>query len=119
MTTLHLKRLTGFAWGHDNVAPEVFVNPLHVSRVEPRIVVRGRAETTEGTRVFFSSGESVLDVREDIGLVVHTLTSNGGTCRDCYQELPEPWMSVCAHCRELRHNGVDADYEAARADLVS
>jgi hypothetical protein len=59
----------------------------------------------------------VLAIREPIGLVVATLQAGkSGICRDCYQVIGESWMSVCDDCRQHRHNGVDGDYEAARAD---
>jgi hypothetical protein len=119
MTTFILKRLTGYAWGHDNVAPEVWVNPAQIAYLEPRVVTRGHAECTDGTRIYFQQEAGVLDVRESIGLVVSTLQSGrGGVCRDCYTTLRESWMSVCDDCREQRHCGVDEDYESARADLV-
>jgi hypothetical protein len=115
---LVLKRLTGFAWGHDNPAPEVWINPAQIAYVEPRVVMRHSLEVTDGTRIYFQQEAGVLDVREPIGLVVNTLQSGrGGTCKDCYQPLRESWMSVCDDCRQHRHNGVDEDYEAMRADL--
>jgi hypothetical protein len=119
MTALTLKRLTGFAWGHDNVAPEVWINPAQIAYLEPRVVTHGHAEYQDGTRIYFQQEAGVLDVREPIGLVVSTLQSGrGGVCRDCYTTLRESWMSVCDDCREQRHCGVDEDYEAARANLV-
>jgi len=91
--TLCLKRFTGFAFGHDNPAPEVWV-----------------------TRIYFNVDSGVLDVRESIGLVVSTLQSGKGSiCRDCYTPLPQAWMSVCDDCRAHRHAGVDADPEDAAA----
>ncbi len=105
---LTLKRFTLFAYGHDNTAPEVWVNPLHVAHVQPRIVTRGHAECTDGTRLFFTEEGGVVDVREPIGQVVATLMSGqGGICRDCYAPLPHAWMSMCDDCRAHRHNGVD------------
>jgi hypothetical protein len=115
--TIILKRFTAFALGHDQTAPEVWVNPVQIAYLQPRIVTRGHAEVTDGTLLFFQQEAGVLAVREDVGLVVAMLTSCGGVCKDCYQELAEAWMSVCAHCRDHRHHGVDEDYEAARADL--
>ncbi|HYW88575.1 MAG TPA: hypothetical protein VFB50_12445 [Chloroflexota bacterium] len=113
---MNLKRFTQFAFGHDNVAPEVWVNPATIAYVEPRIVMRARTEVTDGTLIYFQQEAGVLAVREPIGHVVATLQSGkGGVCRDCYQVLPEAWMSVCDGCREHRHNGVDEDYEAMRA----
>jgi hypothetical protein len=103
--TLVLKRLSGFAYGHDNPSPEVWVNPLQIAYVQPRIVTRGHAE--------YIDGSGVLDVREPIGLVVNTLQNGrGGTCQDCDQPLRESWMSVCEPCRVTRHQGVDEDWEA-------
>jgi hypothetical protein len=118
MASLTLKRLTQFAWGHDNSAPEVWVNPAQIAYVSPRLVTRGKCEQTDGTLLYFQQEGGVLAVREPTGLVIASLQSRGGTCRDCYQALRESWMSVCDDCREHRHNGVDEDYEAARADLV-
>jgi hypothetical protein len=96
------------------------VNPAQIAYVAPRIITRGHADCIDGTLLYFQQEAGVLAVRESIGLVVSTLQSGrGGTCRDCYQPLREAWMSVCDDCREHRHNGVDEDYEAARADLVA
>jgi hypothetical protein len=117
--TLVFKRFSQFAWGHDNVAPEVWVNPAQIAYISPRIVTRGHAECTDGTLLYFQQEAGVLAVRESIGLVVSTLQSGQqGICKDCYTPLPQSWMSVCDDCREHRHRGVDEDYEAARAELV-
>jgi hypothetical protein len=108
-----LKRLTAFAFGHDHTAPEVWVNPAQIAYIQPRVVTRGHAEVADGTRIYFQQEAGVLDVRESIGQVVATLQSGPrGLCKDCYQELPKPWMSLCDDCREHRHCGVDEDYEA-------
>jgi hypothetical protein len=89
-----LKRFSVFAYGHDNVAPEVFVNPAQIAYVQPRIITRGHAEATDGTLLYFQQEAGVLAVRESIGLVVATLQSGkNGLCRDCYEVLPESWMS--------------------------
>jgi len=116
MSGLQLKRFTAFAWGHDNPSPEVWVNPAQIAFVQPRIVTRGHAETTDGTRIYFQQEAGVLDVREDIGLVVATLTGKTSACRDCYTPLPQSWMSVCDDCREQRHHGVDEDYENSQRE---
>jgi hypothetical protein len=119
MSGLTLKRFTGFAFGHDNQCPEMWINANKVAFVEQRIVKRGRAEVADGTRIYFDVDGGVLDVREPIGLVVSTLQSGrGGACKDCYTPLPQSWMSVCDDCREHRYNGVDHDYEDARAEVV-
>jgi hypothetical protein len=116
MSPLTLKRFTAFAWGHDNPAPEVWVNPAQIAYVEPRIVTRGHAESTDGTRIYFQQEAGVLDVREPIGYVVQVVQSGkGGVCRDCYQLLDEAWRSVCDDCRSHHHAGVDADPEEAAA----
>jgi hypothetical protein len=118
MSSTSLKRFTAFAWGHDVVAPEVWVNPAHIAYVAPRVVTRGHAECFEGSLLYFQQEAGVLAVRESIGLVVSTLQSGrGGVCKDCYQPLRESWMSVCDDCREQRHRGIDEDYEAAYADV--
>jgi hypothetical protein len=110
-----LKRLTGFAWGHDNTTPEVWVNPAQIAYLQPRVTTRGRDECPDGTRIYFQQEAGVLDVREPIGQVVALLQSgNRGLCRECYQELPEAWRSLCEDCRR-RHNGVHADPEEALA----
>lgn len=111
MSSVTLKRLTGFAYGHDNTAPEVWVNPAQVAYVQPRIVTCARTERNDGTMIYFQQEAGVLAVRESIGHVVALLTSRGGVCRDCYQPLREAWMSMCDDCREHRHNGVDLDPE--------
>src|SRR5215468_11887190 len=116
MTAVQLKRLSAFAWGHDVVAPEVWVNPDQVAYVAPRVCVRGHAESFDGTLIYFQQEAGVLAVREPIGHVVAVLQSGkGSVCKDCYQVLREAWMSVCDDCREHRHNGVDEDYEASVA----
>lgn len=117
MDSLVLKRFTGFAWSRHDIAPEVWVNPAQIAYVMPRIITRGHDVTCpDGTRIYFQQEAGVLDVREPIGQVVASLQSGrGGLCKDCYQELPKPWMSLCDDCREHRHSGVDEDYEAARA----
>ncbi|HYW90440.1 MAG TPA: hypothetical protein VFB50_21905, partial [Chloroflexota bacterium] len=87
MSGLILKRLTGFAYGHDNAAPEVWVNPQQIAYLEPRVVSRGLGlEEVSGTRLYFQQDAGVLDVRESIGQVVALLQSGSGSiCRDCYQ----------------------------------
>jgi hypothetical protein len=110
--SLALKRFSQFAWGHDNVAPEAWVNPAQVAYVAPRIVTRGHAEATDGTLLYFQQEAGVLAVREDIGYVVAVLQSDrGGVCRDCYQLLEESWRTLCDDCRRHQHAGVDADPE--------
>jgi hypothetical protein len=81
--------------------------------------MRGRYEAQEGTLVYFQQEAGVLAVRESIGHVVALLSARGSICKDCYTPLRESWMSVCDDCRCHRHNGVDDDYELARADLIS
>jgi len=116
MSGIVLKRLTGFACNADNTAPEVWVNPAQIAYVQPRITPRG----PDGTRLYFQQEAGVLDVREPIGLVVASLQGGKhGICKDCYELLPESWMSLCSHCREHRHDGVDEDDEAVRADLAA
>lgn len=111
-----LKRFTSFDYGQGIGYLEVFVNPAQVAYVQPRRQYDSKSDrhSLVGTRLYFQQEAGVLDVREDIGLVVATLQSGrGGVCKDCYQILDEAWMSLCAHCRDHRHDGVDADYEAA------
>src|SRR5215831_19474462 len=118
--TLTLKRFSGFAYGHDNPAPEVWVNPQQIAYVEPRVIRRGGDDCTDGTRIYFNVDSGVLDVRESIGPVVSTLQSGKGSiCRDCYTPLPQAWMSVCDDCRKHRHAGVDEDYEAVGVSHVT
>jgi hypothetical protein len=113
-SVIAFKRLTGFAWGRDNPAPEVWVNPTQIAYVQPRIVFRGRAECTDGSRIYFQQEAGVLDVRESIGYVVALLQSgSAGMCRDCYQLLAEAWRTLCDDCRRARHAGVDADPQEA------
>ena len=113
---MNLKRFTQFAFGHDNQCPEVWVNPQQIAYVQPRIVMRARTEVTDGTLLYFQQEAGVLAVREPIGQVVATLQSGkGGVCRDCYQVLPEAWMSVCDGCKASRHGGIDVDPEEAVA----
>jgi hypothetical protein len=69
-----LKRFTGFAFDHDNKAPAVWVNPAQIAYLEARIVSRGRAEETDGTRIFFQQEAGVLDVRESLEQVLETIT---------------------------------------------
>jgi len=110
--SITLKRFTGFAYGHDNPAPEVWVNPLQIAYVQPRLRTRGHAESSDGTLIYFQQEAGVLAVREPIGLVVAALQSGkNGLCRDCYEVLPESWMSLCSACRLHSHDGVDEDYE--------
>ena len=117
---LTLKRLTGFAWGHDNPAPEVWVNPVQIAYVEPRVVMRHSVEVTKGTTLYFQQEAGVLAVREDVGYVVAVLQSGrGGVCRDCYQLLAEAWANLCDDCRCHRHAGVDADPEEAELVVES
>jgi hypothetical protein len=119
MSGLQLKRLTGFAYGHDNQAPEVWVNPQHIAYLEPRVVARGCGrEQTEGTNLYFQQDGGLLAVRESIGHVVALLGSRGGVCRDCYQPLGEAWMTLCDDCRRHRHNGTDHDPEQVALSLV-
>jgi hypothetical protein len=109
MHSVSLKRLTGFAWGHDNTAPEVWVNPAQIAYVQPRVVMRNRTECPDGTLLYFQQEAGVLAVRESIGHVVALLQSGtGSTCRDCYQLLAEGWRTLCDDCRG-RHGGIDAD----------
>jgi hypothetical protein len=116
MSGLVLKRFSQFAWGHDNVAPEAWVNPEQIAYVAPRIVMRGHAEAVDGTLLYFQQEAGVLAVREPIGYVVSMLQSGKqGICRDCYEVLPEAWMSLCSACRCQKHDGVDADPEEAVA----
>jgi hypothetical protein len=116
MTSVALKRLTGFAHSFENPHVETWVNPAQVAYCQPRLITRGHAEVADGTRIYFQQDAGVLDVRESIGQVVALLQSGDkGLCKDCYQELPEAWMSLCAACREHRHCGVDEDYEEAVA----
>lgn len=115
MGALVLKRFTQFAWGHDNSAPEVWVNPAQIAYCSPRVVTRGHADCVDGTLLYFQQEAGVLAVREPIGLVIASLTSRGGVCRDCYEVLTESWMSVCDGCRAHRHAGVDADPEEVAA----
>jgi len=114
MSGVTLKRFSQFAWGHDNTAPEVWVNPAQIAYCSPRIIVRGGCDVIDGTLLYFQQEAGVLAVREPIGLVVSSLQSGQrGICKDCYQPLQESWMSVCDDCRSHHHNGVDEDYEAA------
>jgi hypothetical protein len=109
--SLCLKRFTSFEYGQGIGYLEVFVNPAHVAYVQPRRRYDSKTDrhSFDGALLYFQQEAGVLAVREDIGLVVASLTSRGGVCRDCYQELPEAWMSLCAHCREHRHDGIDND----------
>jgi hypothetical protein len=116
--TFTLKRFTAFAYGHDNPAPEVWVNPAQIAYVAPRIVTRGHADCSDGTRIYFNVDSGVLDVREPVGHVVAALQSGkGGLCKDCYEVLPESWMTLCTPCRMGKHCGIDEDYENALADV--
>lgn len=111
---MHLKRFTSFDFAMGIGYLEVFVNPQQVAYVQPRRCYDSKADrhSLNGTLLYFQQEAGVLAVREDVGLVVASLASRGGVCRDCYQELAEAWMSLCAHCREYRHEGIDADYES-------
>jgi hypothetical protein len=116
MTGLALKRFTQFAWGHDNTAPEVWVNPQQIAYCSPRVITRGHTDGIDGTLLYFQQEAGVLAIREPIGLVVATLQAGkSGICRDCYQPLHESWMSVCDDCRQRRHDGIDRDPEEALA----
>ena len=118
MSSFILKRFTSFDYAVGPGYLEVFVNPAHVAYVQPR---RRRdpndqdKDTLDGTLLYFQQEAGVVAVKEDIGLVVATLTSRGGVCRSCYQELPEAWRSVCDDCRRHHHNGVDCDPQEALA----
>ena len=99
MTTV-LKRFTAFAWGPDDAAPEVYVNPALVISVTARVVRRGLGDTTEGTRItFLEPSATQLEVREPLSYVVFALQSGrGGVCKDCYQLLEESWRLRCDDC---------------------
>ena len=84
MTTF--KRFTQFAFGHDNVAPEVWVNPSTIAYVSPRIITRGHAETVDGTLLYFQQEAGVLAVREPIAEVVDALS--GASWRRCVEADP-------------------------------
>jgi hypothetical protein len=73
VSPLTLKRFTGFAWGHDNTAPDVWVNPAQIAYVQSRIRTAGRDECPDGTRIFFQQEAGVLDVREPIDQVLAEL----------------------------------------------
>jgi hypothetical protein len=111
-----LRRFTSFDWAPQLGFSEVWLNPAHVAYVQPRIITRRTDQyVAEGTLIYFQHEAGVLAVHESVGQVVATLNSRGSICKDCYQELPEAWMSLCQACREHRHNGVDEDYEGAVA----
>ena len=74
--SISLKRFTAFAWGHDNVAPETWVNPAQIAYIQPRIVTRGHAEATDGTLIYFQQEAGVLAVREDIDEVLAVLAGD-------------------------------------------
>lgn len=118
--TLSLKRFTSFEFAVGIGYVEAFVNPNQVAYCQPRrrYDTKYDKHSYDGTLIYFQQEAGVLAVKEDIGLVVAMLTSRAGVCRDCHQELVESWMSVCHDCQAHRHNGVDEDYEAARADLL-
>jgi hypothetical protein len=110
--SVRLKRFTSFDYGAGIGYLEVFVNPAHVAYAQPRRRSdphNDGQQILDGTLLYFQQEAGVVAVKEDIGLVVATLTSRGGVCRDCHQELAETWMSLCAHCREHRHDGIDHD----------
>jgi hypothetical protein len=116
MHTISLKRLTGFAHSFADQHVETWVNPAQVAYLQPRLITRGRAECADGTRIFFQQDAGVLDVRESIGQVVALLQSGSrGLCRECYQELPEAWRTLCDDCRARHNGGVDPDPEEAVA----
>ena len=116
MTSVCLKRFTSFDYACGIGYVEVFVNPAQIAYVQPRRRYDSKYDkhTLDGTLLFFQQEAGVLAVREDIGLVMASLQSKGGTCRDCYQELAEAWMQLCGPCREHRHGGVE-DIEATSA----
>lgn len=117
MVTTCLKRFTSFDFAVGIGYLEVFVNPAHVAYAQPRRRYDAKTDrhSFDGTLLYFQQEAGVVAVKEDIGLVVSTLTSRGGVCKDCYQQLAESWMSLCAHCREHRHNGVECDPEEVPA----
>lgn len=73
VSPLVFKRFSAFAWGHDNTAPEVWVNPAQIAYLEPRIRNSGHRECTDGTRIYFQQEAGVLDVREPIDQVLAEL----------------------------------------------
>lgn len=111
---MNLKRFTSFDYGVGIGYLEVFVNPAHVAYVQPRRRFESKTDrhSLDGTLLYFQQEAGVVAVKEDIGLVVATLTSRGGVCKDCYQELAEAWRTLCDDCRCHRHNGVDEVDEA-------
>jgi hypothetical protein len=74
-TALTLKRFTGFAWGHDNTAPDVWVNPSQIAYLQARVRTAGHDECADGTRIYFQQEAGVLDVREPIDQVLAELQS--------------------------------------------
>jgi len=118
MNSVSLKRLTSFDYAVGIGYLEVWVNPATVAYVEPRRRFDSKTDrhALDGTRLYFQQESGVLDVKEPIGAVVALLQSGTrGLCTDCYQELPEAWMTLCAACREHRHCGVDEIIEEVPA----
>jgi hypothetical protein len=89
MSGLDLKRLTGFANGATNPAPELWINVQQIAYCEPRVVRPGRDDEICATRIYFNLDGGVVNVRESIGHVVAPLSScRGSICRECYTPLP-------------------------------
>jgi len=70
---LRLKRFTAFAYGQQNTAPDVWVNPSQIAYLQARIVTRGHEECHDGTRIYFQQEAGVLDVREPLDQVLAEL----------------------------------------------
>lgn len=73
MTRITLVRFTAYAYHLDNNVVEVWINPVSVSRCQPRYVGAEHRQRVDGTRIFIGQDASV-DVREDLATVVATLT---------------------------------------------
>jgi hypothetical protein len=87
------------AWNNYRSQPTTaWINPDRITFIESRF---GRDNNVVGTRVHFGP-EDFLDLTEDPQTVIARLEGR----------LPEPW-----HMLEDEH-GIDANYEAACADLV-
>jgi hypothetical protein len=121
MHSVSLKRFTSFDFAMGIGFVEAHVNPDQVAYVQPRRRYDSKTDrhSYDGTLLYFQQEAGVLAVKEDIGYVLAVLQSGkGGVCRECYQILDESWSTLCTDCCRNRHNGIDEDYEAARADLL-